>query len=408
VSFKKLDFSRLFKPYLWKMPQPKLNYFRSFEMDNIPFHRHVGSVYGYSRKKNKWSDDHVMEELLEKQGIDTSVLKRDYCLVPPDDRLTYYDIAKYFKNEPDPGHFLTDDWQQAQEWYYQYHLPLHTNPQVLSFDEVVSLMQNDKSATVFLNQKYKNKGELFRDPEFRMSYYQFIADVLRGEVDPVFLAHLKCEIRPRSKVYEQKKARAFIIAAIYHLMLDHQLNLDFDMEWMEHWFEGNHGLGFSLFNGQYHHKFSKMFHHPGEKEAFYDVGKWDKLLRKFLQLKEIDVVSRFYPQFEPITKFIPAELCSKFGFDVNHKVNTHWLRRWLVETSASSYIVLPRGEIVIKDDGQNSGNGRTSPGNTGCHKLGEFNAAIKYGYKTYRQYVKENYSDHTGDDEMFKGKREFF
>jgi hypothetical protein len=68
-------------------------------------------------------------------------------------------------------------------------------------------------------------------------------------------------------------------------------------------------------------------------------------------------------------------------------------------------VILPRGEICIKDRGKNSGDGRTTPQNVGDHKIVEFTAAYKvYGEGKLSKYLKDNHADHTGDDNWTAGK----
>jgi hypothetical protein len=365
----------------------------------------LGYVNGLHQLPNKWHDDWILKPLLSKHGVDLHALRAQYSLIPANDKFTYLDVGKYF--EPlDDTHLLSLPLRKACSWHLQAMSKVLTrDPHVLALQEVIALIDGSKSATVFLTSLGK-KRDVFKDPHFLDAYYFFVRGAINKTVDVIMSASQKEEIRPTDKIL-QGKGRAFIIASVFHLLLDHQLSYDYDLDWFANWHKADSGIGMSLFNGRYDAKMSKVMDFVSkspsvnQKKGYYDVGKWDKKLRYALAMGECEVVNSFYERYVPIDVLIPKEY--QLPCEVGTQVDTHELRRWVTAQSMNCYVKMPRGEIIQKCGGQPSGVGRTGSGNTGVHKILTYMGAIEQGYETLKSYNDDNISDHTGDDDIFNG-----
>jgi len=395
--------------------QPRFN----VNMRHVPANV-MGYVPGFSRNKNQWHDDPILIPLLDEQGVDIEQLRSWYSLIPSDDEFVYSDVGKYFGMDLSDTAIFDLPLVQSCKWLHEHLANVITrSPKILSLQEVIQLIDGSKSATVFLSSQghFKNKTAVFAEPSFYPAYYNFVRGAINKQVDCLFSACQKEEIRPTPKIKEGK-GRAFIIAPIFHLMLDHQLTYDFDLDVFANWHRADSGIGMSLFGGRYHDKMSDFMefepnHGARQKpvksgdyaKAFYDVGKWDKKMQYVFAMAETEVVNLFHEKMVPLSKFIPEEYQLP---DDPKMVDTYELRRWITHQAMCSFVKLPNGEIVFTQYGQKSGDGRTGSRNTNVHKMYTFMAAILFEYVSRKQFVSENRTDHTGDDDITNGLVEYF
>lgn len=359
----------------------------------------LACISGFAHPKNRWHDDPLMQSYLDKFGVDVDALRRIYCLVPPSEDFVYSDVDLYFNYRDLTDPFEGLPYREAALWYRQYLEEQYSRPpEVLSYTEVCELIDKTKSPTALFAPKFANKGEVVVDPLFRQSYAEFVDLADKKEVDVLFSAARKEEIRLTEKINEGK-ARAFIITSIYHLLLDHSLTLDSSLMWFDNWFRAEIGIGFSLFGGRYHLKMERLFSflkYSGNVLWYYDVGKWDKRFRRFLALLECSVQNSFYPRYCQLSKLMPPEWQG-----VDRQIDTWMLRRWITVQAFDCYLKMPHGEVIKKRGGQPSGCGQTGKRNTGGHKLITYMGAIMSGeFKSYYDYKLKNTTDHTGDDAL--------
>lgn len=399
-------------PYRWRfpnLPKPRISNFR--KPSNQTLYKYVyGQFQGMGNQQARYGDDPIIGELLKKNNVNTDVLRQWYTLVPPDDTFVYTDVEKYYSTEKDDGEWLKKDWATAAQILAQNYKTIVRNPQILTYQQVKELMARNRSPTTFFAPVYKNKGELFDDPAFERSYYEYVRMAINQTVDHVFQAALKIEMRPTEKV-KAGKARAFIIAPIYHLILDHCLMQDFDIQVQEGWFKNDCGIGMSLFGGDYHRKFQKIeqFNPEGEDIiiAYYDVGGYDKKMRYYVSKLEADVVNSMYARrYVHISALIPREYL--YEEELELYVDTFKLRIWINYQQVCPFVRMPDGLLVRRFCGESSGNGRTAPRNSSNHKMIGYLGGVEAGIKTHEQARRKFILDVTGDDSFFKGPRAVF
>jgi hypothetical protein len=362
----------------------------------------IASVSARAIEKNQFQQDKLMKHLLTEVGFDVKSLKKIYDLTPVMVKGVYKDFAKYYI--PRELRTIYKEWEYGAQWYLQFKLMLGKKFDIMNYDQVVRYIDRSKSPTAFMAPIYRNKGECLDDPEFRKSLVVFLYLFLNDEeVILPWKTTQKFEIRPTEKIKEGS-VRSFVIGSIYALILNHMLNLDHDLLIAEHWKKMRTGMGMSLFYQDYHQKVSLK-----EKftcHGFYDVPKWDSNQHHWWRALEVNTVTplcrRHYVKFFDLLGSLKP-VAQELGYQ-DFDVDCHRARHKLLYHETVGPVILPRGEILQKRRGKNSGDGRTTPQNVGCHKIIEFTAARKiYGENGFHKYLKENDAEHTGDDNWTSG-----
>jgi len=361
-------------------------------------------------EKNQCKPDVYLSQLLEKSGIDVEALRKIYGLTPPSVEAVYKDYYKYLVTYSST--FIYSLSEKAAIWqYFQFSdaFGSYNRMDVLSIDDVLPFIERQKSATTFLNKVFKNKGQCIDSEEFRDSYCRFLYSLITDEqIEVPKMAVRKEEIRLMEKINEGSQ-RSFILSSLYYILTGHQCYLDFDVAHATKWFETRTGMGMSLFNGQYEKSVIEDLNPQFKFFAFKDVGKWDS--RTVYAVTE--TLTPIYNQFYPKRIYKLYELLgswSKNAVEIgipDIDVDTYRLRYILNQEEARGPVVMPRGEIMFKGRGTDSGTNRTTPKNVDVHDNFLFQGAIdvmgSYSRATYDKFRKNYVVHHTGDDEKFAG-----
>jgi len=368
------------------------------------------SMVQFPVEKNQFTSDHTMSLWFEKEGVDVHELRRKYQLTPPSVEAVYKDFYKYLMDYSKK--FNYDLFEKATVWQYWSFCDAFggkTRMKSLSVDEVLPFIDRQKSATTFLNKHYKNKGQCIDSEDFQQSFCVFLyLYVMDEEVWVPCSAVRKEEIRLTEKILELSH-RSFILMSLYYIILGHMLHLDFDLTHAKHWEKTRTGMGMSLFFGQYETKMKPYFNPQFKFFDFRDVSKWDSRNQEWYTEKLNAMYNLFYPE-----RFI--QLSVMLGTWWKHcdilnipdiKVDTYKLRAALSIDEARGPVVMPRGEVMMKDRGTNSGSNRTTPKNVDVHENFNMQGGIQvfgsYSRKSYDKFRKRYQWDHLGDDVINAG-----
>lgn len=383
-------------------PYIKINKYRSFYFYKYNYQKYdyIGTIVAMPKEKNRYRPDKRLSGYLEHAGIDLIELRKMYKLTPASVESVYKDFEKYLI----PINFafrFTDDKLVAMEMLAAWKNKPGKRARLLNYDEAISYIDRSKSATAFFNRVYKNKGEVIDSPNFKESFIHWIMGLINN--DEQFSAWLTCmkeEIRDSLKI-DELKIRSFIISSIFEIILNHMLNLEGDLIITENWYKLRTGMGMALFYRNYHKMMSRIIRRLFF--GFYDVGKFDSRMNHNLKGMEIDAHSTMYTKHTVmLSEFLGGpmyELAKKLGYK-DIPVHCNLLRHRLIRSETEGPVILPHGELMFKTRGTNSGDGRTNPKNTGCHKLCEFETAVRlYGPDRAKQY--ENWIEDwkLGDDQ---------
>lgn len=129
----------------------------------------------------------------------------------------------------------------------------------LTFAEVLMKLHWDTSPGFYwTNLGYKTKGDVIADPKMR-AYLEEVYDE-KHEIDPVFTGSLKTELRPESRV-EEEKTRLFQIAPIEHHILFYKY-LGAFLDWFSANFHDITPVGESPFGGNWDRMVRDLLTHP--------------------------------------------------------------------------------------------------------------------------------------------------
>ncbi len=348
---------------------------------------------------NQFAEDVILKPLLEKEGFDLDNLS--YALTPVKSVFVYTDFKKYLTKFIWEPNF--DNINFSFDMLLMWKKEIPTNPLLMPVDQVLKFLDRGTSATFPLNLYYSTKGGVVDDEEFQKSFIKFVYHYINNNALPLWAARQKEELRAKEKI-EEGKIRSFLIGTIYLLLLSHILNFDLDMMIAMNWEKLNIGVGMSIFHGDYDRKMRPLIE---ALTAFADASKYDSRMQYKLAEMEAKVNNVMYKE-----KFVKFSYLmgtwSKFMLELkieDFDVDTHLLRSVVTYDSFHSYCVLPHGEIVLKERGQNSGDGRTTSRNTCVHKAMSFHTSliafdshqmpVRKVYNKHRKYVKD---DECGDD----------
>lgn len=351
-------------------------------------------------QKNYYHTDNKFRQYLEDVGFDVNELLKMYRMTPASTESVYKDFYKYLMPVPweyKPTNFKAIAFEMLCEWKNK----PKVRARLFNYDEACSYIDRSKSATVFFNRVYKNKGEVLDSPDFEKHFLFYLHALINQEnILTVWMATQKEEIRDSNKI-DELSIRSFVIIGIFALIVNHMCNLDGDLISAEHWRTLKIGLGMSLFERNYDDIFSLIarFKH----KFFYDVGKWDSRFQHEVKAWELEAHSTMYKvRTVTIREFLGDRMYAKWcalGFNPNQMVDTYVIRHRLLKDETLGPVMLPEGELFIKERGKNSGDGRTTAQNCGGHKFYEFETAAKlYGTRA-REYSNFTEDWKMGDDQ---------
>lgn len=370
-------------------------------------HLYITTFRSNPPRKAKWCKDSVMELLMRQCGAHTNLIEEEYMLVPDQEELCVRDVARYFA-PPKAGNWLAFNWDIGKYFYYKtIERCLSWQPEVLSYEEVVEHFVNKKTSPTGLYFGHQNKGKLLEHPGFYKHFVETALRIIDGTFEPLSVANLKIEIRLRSKVETDKKARAFIVGPIEVLLLDNMLNLDIDMQVMKRYRLAKTGMGMSLFGGDYDDMIRDALTVKDSLEkrgmktimSFYDAPAWDKNFPGQVALDETDVICKFYERYIKIedllgVEYIPPER-------VGQKVDTHAIRMRLAWYGFQGAVKTPNGDAWwMNGKGMPSGKARTLSANGGGHKIMNYTSAASCNYRELEDFERDCYIHHTGDDQF--------
>jgi hypothetical protein len=362
---------------------------------------YITTIRRFPIAKNRYRPDDLFSSWFEEEGIDVHELRKRFSLTPPSIESVYKDYFKYVDKV-----LVTVPYVEAEKgmlWLCQFKRQRLRKQCILyNYDTAVTYIDRSKSATAIWNTHCRTKGEVLDSEDFKTSYVIFLYRFLLGEPALLlWLANRKEEIRPTEKI-EQLAIRSFIIASVYALITNHMVNMDHDLLTATEWFEYQTGMGMSLFNQNYDKKMKPFENRPFKK--FYDVSKWDARQHHFLRRLEIFSVTAMYGQNKTSFYWLLGSLAVRakdLGMP-DFPVLAHTVRERLLESETFGPVILPHGEICHKDRGKNSGDGRTTGQNVGCHKIMAFTAGGRL-YDELDDYLAANLDDETGDDKIWAG-----
>jgi len=361
-----------------------------------------------SSNKNVHCEDPQMVRWLRDVGYDWNEMKIMYGLTPPNASAVYKDYFKYIMSFSTKFNYSL--FEKACIWqYYMFKKAFRgfDRFEILNIDQVIPLIDRPKSATAFLNKIYANKGDCLDDVSFRRSFVRFLYKYCQGEdVMIPCQAVRKEEIRTWEKIQENAQ-RSFILASLYYLIFGHCLFADFDLHHADKWYETRTAMGMPLFWGCYEKKVKPTFDTKFKFFGFRDIGKWDSRNQYWMAEKlTLFLYNTFYPkQFISFYDLLGSWRVHALELGLeDFNIDTYQMRAKMNEDEAYGPVMLPQGELTVKNRGTNSGTNRTTPKNCDVHQNFVFQGAIdyygSYSFEAYEKYLRENCDDIIGDDEM--------
>jgi len=242
-------------------------------------------------------------------------------------RKTDFPRATKYKTDP--------HWREAKAYTWDMFFDvLQRNWHMATMDEIWTVLDLDTACGVpFALLGFRKKKD-FMSSEYCI---HFLFDDPRKYRPPVWKTAGKMEWYPLHKLLSGD-VRTFIIPPMpllyFQKVLYHAQNIALMLyKWSAYGFDPYHGGTDRLakrlcVNGRF---------------IYYDVKSWDRLLpimRNIYKLRNKAIPERW-----------------------------HWLCKWVTENTVSSYLLLPDGRIIFKDNGNNSGSGNTTTDNIIGHSF---------------------------------------